>query len=131
MIVARALLVALLAASPTYAEEWVCVPDQAAGFKWLNQQWTNTTFNVKTHTYIILKTTLGDYTVTATGNEYPDHRCLGFTGDELLCGDSKWSFVFNKATMRYQEYYGFGYTTGADSVDNTPFIEIGKCSPLR
>lgn len=131
MIAARALAALLALSSPALSEEWVCIPDQAAGFKWLNGRWTQTTFNVSDHTYIISSTSPDSYSVTATGSQYPDHRCLGFTESELLCGDVRWSFVFNKTTMRYQEHYGFGYTNGGDSVHNTPFVEIGRCSPLR
>lgn len=136
MIAVRALLTSLLLLTPALGAEWLCVPDQATGFKWIDGAWQDVTFDTP-HTYLIKEVPeyeLGGMfvalEVTQIGRANPTHRCPPIVGEQVACGGLGMGFVFNRATLRYQEYYGFGYVDGGDSPENTPAIEIGKCSPL-
>lgn len=48
----------------------------------------------------------------------------------LQCRGYPGSFSFNKETLRFQLYYTGGFLDGDALNHDTPYIEIGRCSPL-
>ncbi len=44
-----------------------------------------------------------------------------------MCEKFGW-LIFNKETLRFADYYAFGYTDGVDNNDNTPAVTVGKCT---
>ncbi|QKC83461.1 hypothetical protein EB232_19240 [Mesorhizobium sp. NZP2077] len=70
--------------------------------------------------------------MTKLGNDYPTHQCKNDLPPggkiHLVCGGLGFGFVFNEATLRFQQFYGFGFIDG-DSAE-TPAITIGKCSSI-
>ncbi|PWJ87390.1 hypothetical protein C8D77_117106 [Mesorhizobium loti] len=134
--VRHAILAALLSQSlPAEAGQFFCAADLSTGFKFTGTGWLSTNFIVTDMRFTIAPadSSGSTYTVTKLGEAYPTHRC---TNDlppggpiHLLCGGLGSGFVFNEATLRFQETYGFGFIDG-DSTQDTPAITIGKCSSI-
>ncbi|PZV36651.1 hypothetical protein [Mesorhizobium kowhaii] len=97
--------------------------------------WPPTNFTVKDDRFIIAPTGSSGtlYTVTKIGENYPTQECKNDLPPggkiHLVCGGLGSGFVFNEATLRFQQFYGFGFIVG-DSAENTPAITIGKCSAI-
>lgn len=49
----------------------------------------------------------------------------------LTCGGMAVSFMVNTTTFRFQRYYAGQYLNGRDNSDDTPFVEIGRCTQRR
>ena len=138
MTAAKAAIALVLAlSSPAMSSEWLCVPFKSTGYKWANETWQSVDFNTP-HTFLVAEVPaypwLGGEVgihVTKVGDANPNYRCPAFQGDQIACGGLGMGFVFNRESLRYQELYGFGYIDGSDAPGNTPYLEIGKCSPLR
>lgn len=139
MIVARALLITAILSQPSLGREWLCVPEMSTGFKWMNDRWESVNFNTP-HQYVLAEVEpyeMGTETigleVTEIGKDYPAHRCPPLANIQVACGGLGMGFIFNVEALRYQELFGFGYVDGgeADGETGTPYLEIGKCSPLR
>lgn len=124
------------------ADEWLCVAQQATGFKWLNERWTQTNFTVEGDSFVVAEVephqnfsggeTVG-VEVTHLGDDYPRHNCPPFFAEDsegIACGGLGYGFVFNRKALRFQEYYGLGYVDGEDAPGNTPSITIGTCTKL-
>ncbi len=118
-------------------KKWICVANAATGFSYQNGKWVATNFNIKDSRYIVSKkqtiiTKEMIYHVTKVGEEY-GYECDKDSPSEydwIICkgGD----FRFNVNTLRYILAYLVGYTywPEGDKDSDTPFIEIGTCSPF-
>jgi hypothetical protein len=140
------------AATAASAAGWLCVAEQATGFKFNAQtrSWQSAVF--RTNAHYIIRPPNGEeakrlaetykkeikWVVVKVGSDFAtmcegDVNEYGFLNCESIGGP----VAFNKNTLRFQLYYGLGYVrtdeesaaTTASDVD-TPFIEIGKCAPL-
>ena len=135
-----ALVVPAAVAQDDEPDQYLCIADQATGFIYEDGSWRSANFDVGDNKYIVRRAKESDG-ILAEGKEWgyvafgtqnfvgcdqvgPAFTCSPF-GQGLLG-----NFVVNLSTLRYQRYYPFGYTNGGDSPDDTPLIEIGKCSPL-
>jgi len=73
-------------------------------------------------------------TVTNFGQKKPMFICL--KGDEhtyaksQICKGFYGRFVYSLETLRFLRSYLAGYIDGKDNNNNTPYIQIGTCSPL-
>ena len=116
---------------------WLCIADKITGFSYENGEWRISSFNSDDGRYIVSKKpTLFDnkkarYHVTKIGEEYGTEceenspNSAGY----IFC-PGFFNYRINTRTLRYLLVYPIGYTSGADTNADTPFIEIGKCSPL-
>lgn len=122
------------------ADHYLCVAEKATGFSYDNaaREWKNTHFKI-TSKYIVSKPegTEYAYQVTQVGEKYPISNCKsGFNGyGYLFCSGLGIDFTFNRKNGRYLSISPVGYINVlpelkiTDENSDTPFIEIGKCSP--
>ena len=129
------------------ADNWLCIRDKATGFALQNGDWVSGDFQAG-NKYMIKeasqqnKSIYGSvYQVHPFGDEYPSWVCGDFGSNEdakglLACdgyaiaGDS---FKYNPSTGHFLTARTNGYVHTFDDgrvVDDTPAIEIGKCSKL-
>ena len=118
-------------------DRYLCVADMASGFYFdsSSKSYKQTHFDVRDNKYIVSKSELkyAELELRKVGQKAavylsPD----GFSPDGGLAyfrNSFMGEFRVSKRTGRYIHVYMMGYVTG-DSEGNTPFIEIGKCSPF-
>lgn len=123
-------------------EKYLCVVEQATGFAYdeNSKTWVGTKFKADSK-YIISKSDDKEYRfkVTKVGEDHSTCECKeGFNEyGYLLCECWTGQFKFNKNNGRFIMAHPFGYYNvlpGAkkftDKNSDTPFMEIGKCSPF-
>ena len=124
------------------AQSYLCVTEQASGFKYDEElnKWKPANFDIKDK-YIISKPKSG---VGAPNSKWvvtnPETKTLIASCDAdidasnyLFCTGSTGQFNFNSGNLRYLLTYSFGYFNSGrpnfpDSNSNTPYMEIGTCS---
>jgi len=141
---------ALLAAFPAavHAEGWICIADQATGFIYdaAAQKWKSTTFRVDSSRYLIRRPEgrTSAWEVREFGNPsdvLASAWCKNETNEAgfLFCGGLWRDFVFNAINNRYILTFQGSYITYNPMAQlevlrkdggDTPYIEIGTCSPL-
>ena len=127
------------------AQQILCVAEQAAGFSYdkATKEWKNATFKAS-RKYVVSEgeTKSSAFKVTRIGTTTASYFCesdfdeLGF----LSCSASNYGidqFNFNKNNGRYLYSFPFGYYNVLPEVNkiideksDTPYLEIGKCSPF-
>ena len=140
---ASLMALSLIIPSVASAESWLCIADMSTGFSFnsATRQWSIAKFNIADSRYLIASQEIKDYPykVTKFGSNSLVAMCKdGLTvGTFLSCNFLGSRFSFNSKTMRYMLSYEIGYinpTPGVNDMkegDDTPFIEIGRCSPLQ
>ena len=143
----RVIIAATLAVSvpaQASAESWLCIPDMSAGFSFnkASQSWQHTKFNIQDERLIIRvsNTASRKYEVNVFGKEtsMPDYICKEGPNESgfLFCQGIFGEFKFNTENLRYIRVYMAGYIEMRQSSlfmkegDDTPHIEIGKCSKI-
>jgi hypothetical protein len=128
--------------TPSYAEQYLCVPDHATGFSYnkVLKSWDVATFKTERKYIITTRKDQAGFIVEEVGGGMPilgcDKRFDGY--GFLFCSGPLgfYDFKFNKRNGRYILIYSKGYTdvnlgfewSATDQESDTPFIEIGKCS---
>jgi hypothetical protein len=116
-------------------ESYICVADSATGFAFnkTSKKWKSTFFTTE-NKYIISKSKKAKYqwSVKEVGESYIYSSCKNDfnSGGYIFCIGIGNTFTMNKNTFRFIMTYRLGYLDGIDNDDNTPHIEIGKCSPI-
>lgn len=129
-------------------EQYLCVGEQAAGFSYdkNSKQWTSAKFG-NTGKYVISRSTgaKAAFEITEVGDSYSSGWCKeDFSdGGVLYCDLIYGVFRFNKTNGRFIQTHFFGYVEVGqaqtfsqrgdvviDSNANTPYMQIGKCSPF-
>ena len=129
----------LFSTGPALAEGWLCVAEKATGFKLSpGQGWDYSLFNADGK-YVITRperrSTLFPDTVWIIfelGQQTPSFYCdQDFIEDQLKCTFFR-EFAFNRSALRYTLVQYGDYLMGeeTDPEAATPYLEIGKCSPL-
>jgi hypothetical protein len=121
-------------------DAYICMPNGATGFAFNQSQkrWTQSNFRV-TDEKKILKRINGLWQWEKFGEKFGSSTCGG--DDFNKAGDfNSAGFIFcslagghlrmSRNSLRYVETYELGFTNGKDEAGNTPFIEIGFCTPL-
>lgn len=132
----------------SHADQYLCVAGQTTGFAFDEKakKWVVTSFKNEDDKFIVSEA--GDtksriyesvkYNVTKLGSSSPSFRCeyeftnLGF----LFCKATlrMGTFKFNRINGRYLRTYSVGYYNvlpdETDKTSDTPFVEIGTCSPF-
>jgi hypothetical protein len=132
------LLFLFFVSSTSFAEKYICLADIVTGFRYseTSEKWVQTKF-IADDKYIISESDSESYAfkVVEIGSKYPLANCKeGFNEyGFLFCDD----FKFQKKNGRYIRSYTVGYFNVlpslneiSDSTSDTPFLEIGKCSPI-
>jgi hypothetical protein len=116
-------------------DSFLCVGQLSTGFQWADNRWQVRQRGVEDEIFVVQPSSNGnDYSVTRIGTESPRHYCPPLRRRDgtllLTCGGLGNGFAFSSRTLRFQENYGIGYTNGADSNANVPYLLIGKCAKL-
>jgi len=124
----------LLFTGVAIGEQYLCVVEKSVGFSYNEEQkeWENTNFSTN-FKYVISKAD-AVWQITRIGESFPIISCKGDFNDYgiLLCSDLS-DFRLNKRNGRFLHTYPIGYYNvlpGEDEGDNTPYLQIGKCSPF-
>ena len=127
----------LLFTGVAVGEQYLCVPEHSTGFSYDNVQkeWKNTKFKTD-HKYLISERDGTEYAfyVTRVGDPIALSFCESdFNESGFLSCSGIGEFHFNKKNGRYLYSYSIGYynvLSGKDEGADTPYLEIGKCSPF-
>lgn len=140
--------VLLATAGSAGAQQFLCVADKGTGFAYStdSKTWDIASFNIDDDRYLIAPSnpvglTPNLFLVTKLGQSSPRARCsdgfnrFGF----LICTDGIGGveFRFSRDNLRFIYIYRLGYYNVVSGRDNgvteesdTPFMQIGKCSPF-
>ena len=134
------LFVCLFLASVAYGEEkYICIAEKTVGFSYNEhtKEWQNTFF--KDEDKYLLSKCPGSgcsFLLKELGAQFSTATCKSpFTKyGYIFCSSSIIQFKFNKDNGRYLLVYPIGYynKTPEDEKQNndTPYMQIGKCSPF-
>ena len=122
---------------------YLCIADMSTGFKYKDGRWQSASFDVTDHKYILRRTKESDSSLLKDaawvwgelGDEYMV-RCKTTSPESkgfISCEDIAVNVTVNVNSLSFQIIQDLGYVRsdrdyGEDS--STPFLEIGKCSPL-
>jgi hypothetical protein len=141
-IIAFVCTVTALAPSSALAESWLCIADQATGFSFnsVSKKWADARFDVADRRYLIVSEDDEKYPYMVKRFGKPDSLpmlCDAFAAETFLhCRGLAGNFRFNQKTLRYIHTYDVGYinpTPGLNDMtegEDTPFMEIGRCSKI-
>ncbi|WP_157018688.1 hypothetical protein [Mesorhizobium xinjiangense] len=119
------------------AETYLCVGQLSTGFEWRDGRWHTGALEVQDKVFVVQPSAdrAREYAVTRMGDHEPSHYCPSLARRDasmlLTCGGLGNGFTFSSKTLRFQENYGIGYTSGGDSNANAPHLTIGKCAELE
>lgn len=112
---------------------YLCIPINSVGFTYTkeNKKWLTSSFNVIDKKFILKKIKTGwEWRQFGDKNGELCHKEINKFG-MLLCKLNFGELVFNSGELRYTQTYWSGYVHGdKDIFFDTPFIEIGTCSPI-
>jgi len=137
-------LVALsIFAATVNADQWLCVADKSTGFQFKDGKWGQVRFKIDESKFILRKFRededgfgkSGPYGVMQLGSDYPLYKCSELTdwGDGMrffYCDSVNGDFRFSTVSGRFIRSYMGGYWDGKDNNNDTPLIEIGRCSKI-
>ena len=116
---------------------YLCIPTAMTGFKFnkSTKKWYQTQFDAEGRKFTLSKSTDGEWKWRNLAYENVFTKCSNFNDSGSLFCNNIYDVVFNKKNMRYQLYYPFGYINGgldnSKEGEDSPAIEIGKCSPIN
>lgn len=115
---------------------YLCIPDLATGFSYQKNldKWKISTFDVAKNKYILTKSNTNKWEWKIFGEEYSNVNCDNTFSEHgyLNCNGFE-QIQFNKKNLRFMKIYRIGYVNkgiGGIEGEDTPNMEIGKCSPL-
>jgi hypothetical protein len=128
-----------LATEPALASaKYLCIADKATGFSWTGSEWAPTTFKVEKDKFVIadlpadnlmrIKDPTLTIGVTGLGKLLPSYFCKA--GPVLECIGPGGDMRIDLTTLRFMSWYLLAYTNGEDDNDDTPSIEIGRCTKM-
>jgi hypothetical protein len=144
LVICEPLLMFLVFPDRSYAlpeTAYLCVPTISVGFT-LNKTtglWRPANFSVSGTRYLLKKQPVG-WAWSEFGATGPADKCDDVNqGGYIDCHGLVMNIMFDQKTLRFQEIQPFGYVGGlwrmmpgtesAEGAD-TPFIEIGSCTPF-
>ena len=133
-------LLLLMVSTNVFANgSYLCIADKSTGFSFnkRSETYESENFNVSESKYI-LKNNNNTLEWTDFGKNYSICEGSFNTYGFFNCNALGEQIIFNKNNLRYVKSSIFGYTSvgspfGKSVIkdgENTPFIEIGKCSPM-
>jgi len=139
-----ATLTTSISAADVDVEKYLCVTDLSTGFFFEKGEWRIADFDVR-KTFIISKSDdeRYEYGLTDFGSKHQTLHCdEGFNEYGWLTCKGWRNFRFNKRSLRFIHTSDYGYViagTGirdertdeiTDEITDTPYMEIGTCSPF-
>lgn len=130
-----AAVVSLLSVSGVHAQEggrWLCLPDETTGFKFNGTRWASAKLDSSRDRYLLAWKPEDKQYAWSSFGETLSIPCLGPSPGKTISCDFYGVILisFNVTHLRYSYFYTAGYVDGVDNEKNTPFVEIGKCSPF-
>jgi hypothetical protein len=131
-----ALAVSLTTDCALALDKYLCIADKATGFHWTGTEWAQTTFKVDKDKYIVADLdanrrhddiTIG---VTKLGDQRPSYFCRDRDSYSTLYCTGGVNMRVNLKSLRYMQIYSEGYLEGDDNNNDTPYIQIGRCSKI-
>ena len=116
------LIFVLMLPSWAWAENYLCISDEAAGFRVENEKYKATIFAGGTK-YIV---SVDNKTVTKHGSGYSFFKNCENYDDSLHCNTSGITILVHKKNLRFMRFnrtYGYAYKN-----EDQPYIEIGTCT---
>lgn len=139
-VIILAAFIGVLGSGAVYADGWLCIADAATGFSYKNGKWVSTKFNVGDNKFLVSK---GEFDVVYNIKEIGEiiglERCRANDPDKegwLQCNGVGMKWRINIRSLRYMRSQTIGYVIEDLREDErlakafTPFIEIGRCTPL-
>ena len=143
-------LCAMISAAAAVDEpsSYLCAPDMATGFIFdkTTGQWHGANFRA-TQKYVVSrsKTAKSEWEVKEVGSPLPQAFCISnpkWNPQALLCEGPTANFWMDRKNLRYLNVYPHGWWDVGQDVgvehlfgvregDDTPYIEIGKCTPMQ
>lgn len=138
----------------TLGQQYLCIGDLATGFSFNESinQWQRSSFSVDDSRYVVSRdeNSSGDvnnYVVKRIGEDFILATCSNDFSEagSMTCRNGFNTFNINRENGRFMHVFSFGYWTVLsrnendpfqdflgiyDEAANTPYIEIGKCSPF-
>lgn len=135
-LLATALLVS--ASTTAHAEDatsYLCIAEKGSGFKFntSNQTWEHARFNVSESKYILSKSQ-GVWTWKRVGQKHGITCSENFNESGYMHCTSFDQVTMNRKTLRFLLVYPVGYVNvgiAGKEGEDTPSMEIGKCSSLQ
>ena len=126
----------------SYAEGWLCIAEQSAGFNYnaVRKKWESTIF--RTDAKFIIRKPIdsdllkGTWVVAELGDKITWVSCENDVNEwgYLYCRGPSRVFNFNTDNQRFMWTYSYGYYSVVrgkkDEDSDTPYMEIGRCSPI-
>lgn len=128
-----------LCGSVLFAEErYLCTSKATGGVAYsdVTREWEGTKFINNTQAFIITDTYGGggfvpksSFYIITVGNDFASGYCEeGFGASDILRCNRFGPFYLNRRTLRFMDFYAFGYIDGVDDGANTPSVAIGECA---
>jgi hypothetical protein len=129
------LLVLPTAAAAAENPKYLCIADQSNGFKYDKalRAWRPAQFDVEGKRYIVKQSGNFIRWDAFGGDPALGSVCMEFQNSGLFTCDGMQRITFSNKSLRYMLVYEIGYVKDsmqAAEVGDTPYIEIGTCSPL-
>lgn len=140
-------LLSLAATAACAADSYLCVTQMVTGFVYDKDagEWSSASFNANRR-YVVSRARVDGFAweVVQVGETRPSTLCKSdFTGAGNLSCEGSHQFKMNRTNRRFLHAYLMGYWTDRSGEpgamgnpylfkegENTPFVEIGTCSPL-
>jgi hypothetical protein len=119
-------LLMLVTLSESNAQTYLCAADKATGFKNNRGEWVESHFT--TNEKYILKWNNSHWSWIRVGEKFGG-MCNAKNEEVFSCDMSFEHLIFNKRLMRFIYSNPGGYALEALKSD-TPYMAIGKCSPI-
>jgi hypothetical protein len=144
------LLASVLSTSVLGADSYLCIPDRVTGFVFNKESGWQTSNFTTDQKYLLTRPNEDErkilthlnkkaaWVVREIGGHYPRAVCASeMNAQGFIFCDGLPDFKFNLKQNKYLSAYLTGYYNDDEEPDspfaegkNTPYIEIGKCSPL-
>ena len=125
-----------------WGDGYICTADMATGFSYKGGAWSSANFEPN-RKFIVSRTAQGEqsasvpdakWSVLVLGDKGPSNGCPEFdTLGNLVCLGPFSEFRMSKDSLRFLYSYLSGYWDRAplgSEAGDTPYIAIGKCSPM-
>jgi hypothetical protein len=124
--------------APVFSQSsYLCIAENSVGFSFnkTQQKWINTNFKVEGKKYLLSKSKQGNWEWKKFGEQNTYASCKSDFNEYgyLTCQELN-TINFNKNNLRFQNYYPIGYINKGvvgNEGEDTPSIEIGKCSAIN
>ena len=117
---------------------YLCVPDMSTGFLHADGKWQSANFNTSNDKYVLRRSKKGDlrpnsawvWTEFDSTDVYVPCKEEATDNGFVYCYGIGHHVFVNLEVLKYQAYEQSGYVVTDAKYRGTPYIEIGKCSPL-